>query len=79
VQVTIQYFAILRERRGLSIEQIETSANTPRELYEDRNATCNLSIAGSSLRFAVNDEFVPADYKLCEGDTVSFIAPVAGG
>lgn len=34
---------------------------------------------GSSLRFAVNDEFALDDRKLVDGDVVSVIPPVSGG
>jgi molybdopterin converting factor small subunit len=33
----------------------------------------------SSLRFAVNEEYVDDSYDLCEGDEVILIPPVSGG
>ena len=34
MKLQIQYFALLREQRGLSDETLETTAATPTELYE---------------------------------------------
>jgi molybdopterin synthase sulfur carrier subunit len=62
--VRLEYFALLREQRGLDAETVLTECFT---LPEER------------VRVAVNNAFVPWDRTLAANDTVVFIPPVAGG
>lgn len=78
-KLRIQYFAILREQRGLSREQLETSARTPTELYEELRARHSFTLPADRVRAAVNGDFVSADSSLRDNDEVTFIPPVAGG
>ena len=75
MQVTIYYFAYLRERRGLSKEvRALTAPLTVEELFQ--------SVFGSEIRgirFSINHEFVDRDQVLEDGDEVAFIPPVGGG
>ena len=75
----IQYFAILREQRGLTAETLTTAAATPAALYDELRARHGFTLPGDRVRAAVNDEFVPSAAALREGDHVVFIPPVAGG
>jgi molybdopterin synthase sulfur carrier subunit len=75
----IQYFAILREQRGLSQEKLATAAATPTELYEELRARHGFTLPADRIRAAVNDSFVDSSAPLHEGDRVVFIPPVAGG
>jgi molybdopterin synthase sulfur carrier subunit len=77
--VVVHYFAILREQRGLAQEKIVTEAGSAAELYGELRTRHGFTLEGSRLRVAVNDEFAPWDAALCEGDTLVFIPPVAGG
>lgn len=77
--VHVQYFAILREQRGLNEEKLATAAATPAALYEELRARHGFSLPGDRVRAAVNDAFVAGDAALREGDRVVFIPPVAGG
>ena len=79
MQLTLKYFAILREQRGLNAESIETDARTPRAVYAELKSLHPLTLNENQLRIAVNDEFVPLDTELSHGDTLVFIPPVAGG
>jgi molybdopterin converting factor subunit 1 len=78
-KLTIQYFAILREQRGLSREELDTSAATPRALYEELRARHGFTLPADRIRAAVNGDFVTSDAVLPELATVVFIPPVAGG
>ncbi|HEY4972859.1 MAG TPA: NTP transferase domain-containing protein [Steroidobacteraceae bacterium] len=78
-RLTVRYFAVLREQAGRSIEQLETQAATPRELYEELRRQRGLTLAPEFLRVAVNDEFGDWRSPLSDGDTVVFLPPVAGG
>lgn len=79
MKLQLQYFALLREQRGLSEETLETDAGTPDALYADLRAKHGFTLPGDRVRAAVNGEFVPGAATLKDGDTVVFIPPVAGG
>ncbi len=77
--VTIRYFAILREQRGLERESLTTATATPTELYDELRARHAFSLPANRVRAAVNGEFVAGSAILRDGDEVVFIPPVAGG
>ncbi len=77
--IRVQYFAILREQRGLSEESVRTASATAAALYEELRLRHGFSLPGDRVRAAINGDFVPAGAGLGEGDTVVFIPPVAGG
>jgi molybdopterin converting factor small subunit len=77
--LTITYYAILREQRGLSEERLESIAATPGDLYEALRAEHGFSLASHQLKVVINDAFKPWDTPLHAGDHVVFIPPVAGG
>lgn len=79
ITVRIQYFAILREQRGLAEETLTTSAATPAALYDELRARHKFTLPADRIRAAVNDTFVAATAPLNEGDRIVFIPPVAGG
>jgi molybdopterin converting factor subunit 1 len=79
ITLRIQYFAILREQRGIQEETLATPAATPAALYEELRARHGFTLPGDRVRAAVNDVFVAGDAALRDGDRVVFIPPVAGG
>ena len=79
INVTIQYFAILREERGLSKETFQTQAQNAAQLYQELKGRHGLSFPQDRLKVAINDEFASWKAPLSDGDDVVFIAPVAGG
>jgi sulfur-carrier protein len=79
ITLSVQYFAILKEQRGLAQEELTTAARTPAELYEELRARHGFSLPGNRVRAAVNDAFVAPEAALRTGDRVVFIPPVAGG
>jgi len=78
-RIKVQYYALLREQAGRSEEALETTARTPRELYEELKARHPFSLAPEMLRVAVNAEFGEWTHALADGDSIVFIPPVAGG
>ena len=78
-QLTVQYYALLREQAGRREEAVRSSARTPRELYGELAARYPFTLAPEQLRVAVNAEFADWSTPLHEGDAVVFIPPVAGG
>lgn len=78
-KLQITYFAILREERGTSIEDLATTATTPRELYSELRLRHQFSLPLERLRVALNGEFASWDAPLSDGTKVALIPPVAGG
>ena len=79
ISLHIQYFAILREQRGLSEEKLSTNASTPSAVYEELRARHHFTLPADRVRAAVNDAFVDSSAPLRDGDRIVFIPPVAGG
>ena len=77
--VRIQYYAILREQAGRSDETLDTSADTPAELYAQLRQRHPFQLGPAQLKVALNSEFSDWQTPLKHGDTVVFIPPVAGG
>jgi sulfur-carrier protein len=77
--VSVRYFAILREQRGLGEERVSTNAATMAELYEELRRLHGFTLPSERLRVAVNDEFQSWGASVRDGDILVFIPPVAGG
>ena len=77
--IHIEYYAALREQRGLKQEDVETSVNTVIQLYTELQKKHNFRLPTSILKVAINEEFSGWNTEINSGDTVVFIPPVAGG
>ncbi len=77
--IQVQYFALLREERGLTQETIKTGLATAKQLFDELKTKHHFSLGRERLNLAVNEEFQPWDTILKDGDAVVFIPPVAGG
>jgi molybdopterin converting factor small subunit len=77
--VTLQYFALLREKAACAEEIRETDAKTLEELYREVRKVHGFPLEVDRVRVAVGDEYVPMETRLDEGMRVTFIPPVAGG
>ena len=81
MKIRIKFFAILRERAGLSEVSKEladgaTVADLWRQLQKDYP---KLDVPGLRLLYAVNQNYVGLDHALRDNDEVVFIPPVSGG
>jgi molybdopterin synthase sulfur carrier subunit len=79
LKLRLQYFASLREKRGLSLEELVTSATTPAGLYAELSMRHGFTLPIERVRVAVNGEFAELSHRLQDDDEVVFIPPVAGG
>ena len=79
IRVTVAYFAMLREERGIEREELDTAATTPEALWEELRARHGFSLSKDMLMAAVNGDFGAWDAALNNGDEVVFLPPVAGG
>ena len=79
----VLYFAWLRERIGISGEDVVTSAATVSELIEelkqreDRYALAFSDLA--SVRVAVDQEMVEYDHPITGATEIAFFPPMTGG
>ncbi|MEJ2516229.1 MAG: molybdopterin converting factor subunit 1 [Gammaproteobacteria bacterium] len=79
MNLTVSYFAWLREHAGASEETLQSAAVTPAELWQELEGRYGFGADSSRLRVAVNDEFAAWDATLRDGDHIVFIPPVSGG
>ena len=78
-EVTITYYASLREARGCAQETIATDAQTMRQLFNQLAYKYNFDINEKSLRFAKNNQLVGPEEIITHGDSIVLIPPVSGG
>jgi sulfur-carrier protein len=79
IEVTVQFFAVLREQAGVSEAAVSTAARDVGGLYTQLSQSHGLRFPFERLRVAVNQRYVPNDAPLAAGDRVVYIPPVAGG
>ena len=79
VSVIVQYYAALREQRGLSNEKIETDCHTLNDLYKELRNKHGFKLDADVLKVAVNNEFVDLSREINENEHIIFIPPVSGG
>jgi molybdopterin synthase catalytic subunit len=75
MQVTVRYFAVLREKRGVSSETIVVpDGASARSIYLGLFPGLGLPVA-----FAVNQAAVGGDTPLADGDELALLPPLGGG
>lgn len=78
-KVHLQYYALLREERGLARETVVTDASTIDQLFAELKRRYLFSLPAAKVRPVINDAFVNWRSRITDGDQVVFIPPVAGG
>jgi len=83
MNITVRYFASIREAMGTGSEALQTSAATVGALREElmaRSAAAATALAhGKVVRMALNQDMCHGDAALQTGDEVAFFPPVTGG
>ena len=77
--ITVCYYGLLAERRGLAEERVTSATATPAGLYAELDAAHGLGLSTADFRVAVNDEFVSWECQLSENDSIAFLPPMSGG
>lgn len=78
MQISVKYFASLRELMGEASAQIDIEENiSVHELWQ--SVTTSKNIQFENVMMAVNMEYVKPEYQLKTGDEVAFFPPVTGG
>jgi molybdopterin synthase sulfur carrier subunit len=84
MNITVRYFALLREQRGresevLTWDDAEPTVGRLRGHLADRVPAIAEFLRGTTLLVAVNREYAVADTVLRDGDEVALFPPVSGG
>ncbi len=78
-QVTLRYFASLRDAAGMAEEIVHTSAPCLRDLYEEVRARHAFRWTPAHLRVAMDGDFSDWDAAVRDGSEIALIPPVSGG
>ena len=82
-QITVRYFASIREAMGMGSESLQTAAATVgalrAELMAKSEAAAHALAEGRAVRMALNQDMCDGAAMLKNGDEVAFFPPVTGG
>jgi len=80
-KVKVLYFAQARDLAGRTAEYVALEDGTTARAFLSSISKSHKGLAAiaESLRLAVNEEIVPSDSPLRDGDVVAVLPPVAGG
>ena len=78
MKVHVLFFASLREQLGRTEQRLELASMHSVESLWNQLSRGHDALPAQIL-FAVNQEYVHADYQLQDGDEVAFFPPVTGG
>ena len=82
-QITVRYFASIREAMGTGSEGLQTAAATVgalrAELMGKSEAAAQALAEGRAVRMALNQDMCDGATALKNGDEVAFFPPVTGG
>jgi len=81
--LTLLYFASIRDAMGFSEDQIDfvpdmASADGLITALVQRDSRAEI-LTHASVRMIINDEIVPRDTAIKDGDTIAFCPPFSGG
>jgi molybdopterin synthase sulfur carrier subunit len=83
MNMTLKYFASIREAIGLGGENVSTQATTLQalrdELISRGGAYAEVLAHGRAVRMALNQDLCDESATLSEGCEVAFFPPVTGG
>lgn len=78
-EFTVKWFAAYRDATGLDQETVQSSANSPAELFAEMTQAHPDLHQYTRALVAVDDEMTPWDADLQGGEQVLFFPPVGGG
>ena len=77
--LTVRYFAMFRERAGVSEETLTLDVQTARDVFEQTRSRHGSDEPNGHCKVAINDHMADWDAPVSDGDTVLLFPPVAGG
>tara|TARA_Y100000590_G_C15253278_1_gene838310 strand:+ start:252 stop:503 length:252 start_codon:yes stop_codon:yes gene_type:complete len=79
IEISVHYFAKLRDLANKEQESIEIAVNsTPKDIYKQLDEMYGLPNT-PNLKIAINDSFASWESELKDKDKLVFIPPVTGG
>jgi molybdopterin synthase sulfur carrier subunit len=78
MKVRVVFFASLKEHLGKSGMQLELTTSPSVEALW-KSLSSGKDALPAQILFAVNHQYVKADYQIKDGDEVAFFPPVTGG
>ena len=78
-KITVRYFALIGERRGIQNDPYETEAATARELLHELQAGKAIPLTTNISKASINNKFVDWDAPISDGDLVTLLSPFSGG
>lgn len=83
MNITVRYFASIREAMGTGSEDLQTTATTVGALRDElmarSDAAAHALAHGKAVRMALNQDMCSGEALLKSGDEVAFFPPVTGG
>jgi len=79
IHIDLTFYAQLREQAGSSETRFSTTAKTVADLYQELKQVHGFTLDEAVMKAAVNDAFCDWGQPLRDGDSVTFVPPVAGG
>ena len=79
MQISVRYFASLRETLGKEQEQLNVNQKTTVADVWQQLSEANESIANRSVLCAINQQYASMETVLADGDELAFFPPVTGG
>ena len=79
IDISIRYFAALKEKVGKNSEDYSTDVCLAGDLYAELKKRYQFTLSAAEVKVAINEQFEKMDYVLQSGDQVVFIPPMAGG
>ena len=79
MNVTVRYFAALRDAAGCDAETLDWSGGDLGALYDALRARHGFSFPRERLRVALDHAFAGWDATPHEGSEIAFVPPVSGG
>jgi molybdopterin converting factor subunit 1 len=81
LRIKVRYFASIRERTGVSAEEIELQEGATAEnvIAEAKRLHPNIDTQNGAVFVSVNGEFVDPSRRLESSDDVALFPPVSGG
>ncbi len=79
ITIRVQYVGSFGDDAGLKGETIETTAETPLDLFEEVRKSRPLKLGCGYMRIVINGQMAEWQDRLKSGDEVAFYPPVGGG
>jgi molybdopterin converting factor small subunit len=78
-EFTVKWFAAYRDATGLEAQQVQSTAESPAELFAQLSQEHEKLGQYRRALVAINDEMASWDAPLKGGEQILFFPPVAGG